>query len=145
MRFLDFFDLGTEDGCWLWRKQGNRPYGNFTVGGANYLAHRFSYYLYNGKIDESLVVRHTCDNTRCVNPDHLVQGTQKDNKQDGVVRGRNATGSRHGRSVLTEAQVVQIKFILETSDMSYAEIAKLFPCSAGCVGHIARGESWVDR
>lgn len=35
-----------------------------------------------------LVARHTCDNPRCVNPDHLVEGTQKDNIGDAVQRGR---------------------------------------------------------
>jgi hypothetical protein len=35
-----------------------------------------------------LVMRHTCDNSRCVNPDHLLIGTHSQNTQDKFIRGR---------------------------------------------------------
>lgn len=35
-----------------------------------------------------LVVRHTCDNIRCLNPLHLVPGTVADNIRDMDIRGR---------------------------------------------------------
>lgn len=34
------------------------------------------------------VVMHTCDNPRCINPDHLVAGTHKANSQDMIAKGR---------------------------------------------------------
>lgn len=37
-----------------------------------------------------IVARHTCDNPRCVNPDHLVPGTRADNNKDRAERGRSA-------------------------------------------------------
>ena len=38
--------------------------------------------------DPSVVCRHTCDNPGCVNPEHLVWGTQRENVMDAVKRGR---------------------------------------------------------
>ncbi len=34
------------------------------------------------------VARHTCDRPVCVNPEHLIPGTQSDNVNDAVARGR---------------------------------------------------------
>lgn len=51
----------------------------------------------NGPIPKGLVVRHTCDVRECVNPDHLILGTQKDNIRDMHDRGRYAGGRRKER------------------------------------------------
>ena len=49
--------------------------------------HRAVYAMVHGAIPKGLVVRHTCDNTLCVNPKHLIIGTQLDNIRDRVERG----------------------------------------------------------
>lgn len=45
-----------------------------------------------GKLNPALQVLHKCDNPSCVNPEHLFQGTQKENMQDKVQKGRSAKG-----------------------------------------------------
>lgn len=55
--------------------------------------HRLVYAQHNGVTLESLtgrVIRHTCDNTRCINPKHLVVGSPADNNKDRASRGRSA-------------------------------------------------------
>lgn len=42
-------------------------------------AHRFSYELVNGPIQEGMVIDHTCRERRCVNPDHLRESTIQQN------------------------------------------------------------------
>ncbi len=64
--------------------------------------HRRVYYEATGELPE--VVRHKCDNPRCINPEHLEGGTQKDNMQDCIKRNRLGDtrnfGANNGRTVL---------------------------------------------
>ena len=54
-----------------------------------YRTNRVSYYLTKGDIPEGMIIMHTCDNPRCVKPDHLKLGTHKDNTQDMIAKGRH--------------------------------------------------------
>jgi len=58
------------------------------------MAHRISYSITRGAIPPGMVLRHSCDNPQCVNPDHLTPGTHKENMRDIVDRGRHWTKSR---------------------------------------------------
>lgn len=63
-------------------------------GGVNLGLHRLVYCEANNVTLEEikgLVVRHKCDNRRCINPDHLEIGTHKDNAQDAHNMGRANT------------------------------------------------------
>lgn len=78
----------SEKGCWLWRGQSGE-YGKIYVHGQGLVkCHRLSYEMHKGPIPEGLLVRHTCDVKGCVNPDHLLVGTKKDNAHDAIERGQ---------------------------------------------------------
>ena len=82
-RFWSKVDIKGPDDCWEWQAGKHRQgYGVFKFDGKPQLAHRISWLLANTEIPEGMVVMHTCDNTPCVNPNHLCLGTQKDNVQD---------------------------------------------------------------
>ncbi|GAA3328627.1 hypothetical protein GCM10020331_073350 [Ectobacillus funiculus] len=51
-------------------------------------AHRVAYQLHKEDIPVGQMVRHTCDNRACVNPEHLELGTAEQNTQDKVERYR---------------------------------------------------------
>jgi hypothetical protein len=53
------------------------------------LAHRFSYEMHVGPIPDGMMVLHSCDNSRCVNPAHLSIGTQTENMLDMHKRNRH--------------------------------------------------------
>ena len=82
------------DTCWLWNASCRRDgYGQFSVGGragTMRAAHRVSYEIHTGKVPDGLVIMHTCDVPRCVNPAHLVAGTQSENLADACRKGRRS-------------------------------------------------------
>ena len=95
------------ESCWLWCGTTNYyGYGVLLMPGEKPVrAHRYSYELHKGKIPESMVILHSCDNPLCVNPDHLSVGTRLDNNRDAVKKRRNAFGDKNGRSKLSKHQV----------------------------------------
>jgi len=80
-----------KDGCWEWAACTNESgYGIFHTGKKTDRAHRVSWILTNGEIPSGLFVCHKCDNPPCTNPDHLFLGTNKDNVDDMIAKGRNS-------------------------------------------------------
>lgn len=102
-------------GCWLWLGPiMNMGYGTVTLDGKNVLAHRVSFELSNGPIPDGMHICHRCDNTYCVNPDHLFAGTPLDNMRDCINKGRfvplkTMRGEHHANSKLTEKDVLAIR------------------------------------
>jgi len=95
-RFWKKVDKGSKRECWEWTAGTRKPthydvekgYGCFWINPRNYCAHRISYKLEYGVIDNDLMILHHCDNPPCVNPNHLFQGTAEDNSQDAIQKGR---------------------------------------------------------
>jgi hypothetical protein len=56
-----------------------------------------------------VVGRHTCDNPRCCNPAHILDGTHADNRRDSVERGRYQHGATHWMAKIDAAAVVEIR------------------------------------
>lgn len=75
--------------CWLWLGGHNGKYGKFWTGTKVVSAHRVAYEIKNGPTD--LLVLHSCDVPLCVNPSHLFTGSQSDNIQDCIQKGRHFT------------------------------------------------------
>lgn len=103
-RFWEKVEIGEIDECWEW--QANKlpkGYGTFKDEMLKInLAHRMAYFLKNGDFDRNLVICHSCDNPPCVNPNHLFLGTQKDNLEDSVQKGRFPKGEKHHNSLISD-------------------------------------------
>ena len=75
-RLLDSVVSDPDSGCWLWRGQiSNSGYGRIMLSGADgramESAHRASYLTFVGPIPEGTIIRQSCGNRLCVNPEHL--------------------------------------------------------------------------
>lgn len=74
--------------CWEWTAaKTDKGYGRITVEDRQLRAHRVSWYLTHNEWPELLVL-HKCDNSSCVNPNHLFLGSDADNMQDMISKGR---------------------------------------------------------
>lgn len=78
--------------------RGNNSYGCTRWAGHQESTHRVSWMQNRGAIPEGMRVLHRCDIPTCVNPDHLFLGTQQDNVDDMMRKGRK-NGAKISRSI----------------------------------------------
>lgn len=98
--------------CLLWTGAMHpRGYGTIRKDGKWKKAYRVSYEVHHGPIPSGMVVMHSCDCPRCINPAHLSLGTQLENVRDMFSKGREnkAIGSRNAKTKMTAAQVAEVR------------------------------------
>jgi hypothetical protein len=124
--------------CWLW--MGNKNdwgYGHFWLNGKMVKAHRWSYEHHIGQVPPGKLLKHICDNPRCVRPDHLEPGTDAENMADSLARGRRGN-CRGGR--LDQDKAVALMHLLKTG-MTQVQIAKVVGVSIKTVARHGKATS----
>ena len=128
--------------CLLWTGAvDGKGYGQVKRQGKYHLAHRLAFLAAYGYLPA--VVRHACDTPRCVQPAHLLPGTQRDNVHDMETRGRavHPRGEANGQAILTEDDVREIRTAPQAGD-SCASVARRYGVSRRCIKHILTGTTW---
>lgn len=158
---------GPYNECWVWTGFLLKGYGRVWWEERLQLVHRLVYEVLVGHIPEGLLVLHHCDNPPCYNPAHLYVGTNQDNANDRVVRGRSShktyertndhrikmsevrkgkksfingqemVGDNHPRTKLSSHQIDEIR----QSHLSRAELAKQYNVSWTQINRIIKGLS----
>lgn len=118
-KFWSLVDQKGPKDCWLWTGKLNHDgYAQFFWKGRLQMVARIAFELhYEKKLptrkrkdgSRGLLVRHSCDNPQCVNPAHLILGTQIDNMRDRTIRGRVPRFNNHPHAKLTFAAVRNIR------------------------------------
>jgi hypothetical protein len=99
-RLMEKIEIDESTQCWNWTGAINaNGYGNFFLDGKYIAAHRASYQIHKGPIPAFNFVLHGCDNPRCINPEHLFVGTQKDNMDDMTNKNRRSQGQPHSVAI----------------------------------------------
>ena len=142
-----------DGGCWEWTAYRDRN-GYGTIGSdqprkSDLYAHRVSWEIHNGPVPGGMLVCHHCDNPQCTNPKHLFLGTQQDNINDMMKKGRYGKrsyhkGEDHHNSVLSRESAAKIKNHKdEFPGWNYTEIGEHFGVSKEQARRIAIGECWA--
>jgi len=137
-------------GCWLWMGAVNSAgYASVRHGGRVVQAHRLVCELTHGTLGER-VARHSCDQPLCVNPAHLVPGTQSDNANDRERRGRGfhrtqperqVRCSSHPMSKLKIFDVLCLRQMWLTGEFSQRQVAQAFGLSQSTVSNIVNNKT----
>jgi hypothetical protein len=134
-----------QNGCWLYLGALKNGYGKFWSQSQKKLihAHRFAYTCFIGPIPDGMCILHSCDNPSCCNPQHLTVGTQEENMQQCLERGRwhEQKGQENNAAKLTEEVVKEIRFLCDL-DITQKTIAKKFGVSLRQVHHIRAHKQW---
>lgn len=129
------------DYCWFWKGHVNR--GGYGVHGT-ILAHRASWLITRGEIPERLKILHSCDNRRCVNPNHMRLGTQMENIRDMHDRNRanKAKGEDNWIAKLTAEKVTEIRKRSAAGEQK-AALAREFGVTPPAIGSICKRKTWA--
>tara|TARA_R110000803_G_scaffold197399_2_gene260925 strand:- start:153 stop:638 length:486 start_codon:yes stop_codon:yes gene_type:complete len=141
--------------CWIFTGATN-DFGYGIVGtGArgqpNDRAHRITYRHFVGDIPNGMFVCHECDVPSCCNPSHLFLGTNQDNVNDMIRKGRNSkpprnphiVGSAHPLSKLTEEQAVLIRHMYSSGSLQ-KDIAKQFGVAHQTISKVVRNKRYKN-
>lgn len=136
-RFWGRVALTADDSrCWEWIGELRNGYGIFNYECKSYRAHRYAWFLVKG-YHSTLFLCHKCDNRKCVNPNHLYEGTNQDNIRDKVERG----SVPHKQKLPYE---VYMK-ILKDIDKSVYDLSQEYGYSPHIIRSIRNGKHWSNR
>jgi len=135
--------IKSDVGCWLWQRgKNNAGYGWATINDRQFLAHRVSWELFKGEIEDSQCVLHKCDVPSCVNPEHLFLGTRADNNKDAANKGRThhpINNKFHSKLNMEKAN--QIRSLAKS--YTHQKLSEMFGVSRPTITMILNRRIWI--
>lgn len=139
-KFWSKVNKNTETGCWEWIGSLNmHGYGQFQANRIPIGSHRFSWELKHGSIPNGLWVLHRCDNRKCVNPDHLFLGSNKENQIDSIKKGRRPEVR------LTIDKAREIRKLYKLGKLNKQQLADSFGISYSHTAQIIKNGKWNEK
>lgn len=138
--FVDFIESRSmpepNTGCWIWLGAlSTQKYGRIFRNGANRLVSRLVWEAHNSRvIPVGLCALHRCDNTYCVNPDHIFIGSMSDNSIDMARKGR------HPMSRLNFQDINRIRELIGEG-RTHKYIADLYSVTPSTIANIRNGRT----
>jgi hypothetical protein len=120
--------------------RSNYPQARGNKGKGLTVTHYVWFITHGEAIPNGVVVRHKCDNSLCINPEHLELGTHQDNMDDMKRRKRHKTVNA---PTLTVEQALHIKRIFHSQpDKTAADVARELGHDEGTIRSIKNGRTW---
>lgn len=134
--------IDKSSGAWMWiGALSTNGYGKISYKGEHWTAHRLIYTLFIGDIHEGLCVCHKNDIKLDVTPSNLFLGTNQENTQDMVNKGRQARGENHGMAKLNEKDVIEIRESFKNG-ISAIDLINKFNMDKSVIYDIINGNIW---
>lgn len=130
IRLLLRIKIDFKTGCWNWTGCICHGYGMINDG-TNRTAHRIMWILFYGSPPDGVSVCHSCNNKKCLNPNHLYLGTTQQNMRDA-----SRDGLLKRSQKLSDEQIVLIR----NSPKTCKVLAKEFNVSPQYVNLIKLGK-----
>lgn len=125
--------------CWIWT--GRLHENGYGTCGKHGRAHRISYEAFVGPIEAGKLIRHSCNVRKCVNPAHLLPGSDWDNVHDAIEAGTFAIqkhGEENTQAKLKKADVIKIR----SDTRRHKVICKDYGVSASTISNIKTRKTW---
>lgn len=142
--------VDASSGCMIWTGAVQRNgYGAFKADGSKHDAHVFAWRLsHDGQpVPVGQLVMHTCDCRVCVNPNHLILGTQHENMKHAHADGRGSDfhcrGEDRPDAVLTEPLVRAIRHIYKPNIVGYRRVAEILGIHPDLVRNVVFNRTWA--
>jgi hypothetical protein len=127
------------DDCWPWKgAKTTRGYGTISARGKTMLAHRVAWEIANGSPPGEMDVCHTCDNTSCVNPNHLFLGDARANMGDMDSKGRRVNANER----ITAEIANDIRARYAVGGVRQKDLAEEFGLSQPAISDVLRNQTW---
>jgi hypothetical protein len=106
--------------------------------------HRALYQQKYGVLPKEVLLRHQCDNRKCINLSHLIEGSSFDNRMDCVSRGRHnsLSGEDHPFAKLNWEKVAEIRSL---SDLTLNKLSSIYGVNRAQIRKIRANESWIIK
>lgn len=118
------------------------------------LMHRVAYVRHHGLTLDDItgkLVRHNCDNPRCINPQHLLLGAHKDNTADMIERGRGkyvngnmGAGELNPKAKITLEAANRIRAAYAEGGVRQVDLATQFGITQAVVSKIICNRLWTQ-
>jgi hypothetical protein len=126
-------------GCRLWLGDcDDHGYARLYWEGRSQKAYRLVWAEKHGPIPPGILIRHRCDNPACVEEDHLLDGTDRDNSDDKVSRRRHRFGSGIHTAKLSEKMIS----VVMADPRSNSALARELGVHNSTISRIRSGVRW---
>lgn len=140
------------NGCWNWNAYTANGYGRVNINGSVYLAHKVMTFIHKKTSNLSkkelgaagVVVMHKCDNRSCVNPDHLIVATQKENMQDAKIKKRKWNGQFSGENNPNFKLKQRDVELIRVSPLGVSELSRTYSVNRSTIYSIKNNKSWIN-
>ncbi len=131
--------------CLLWPRTTNRGgYAMALDGKHPRSVHRLAFEIAVGPIPDGCDICHHCDKPPCFRPIHLFAGTENENIQDSIAKGRfrRALGENHGNAKLDNDSILAIRRLYAAGGITQRALAQRFDTKQSVIWAILARTAW---